>query len=146
MKSWKRWLFILVLGAMTVGLVACEKPKKEGRLLVAEQEFVLRVDKENTFTIDARGKVRNVGDVDVKNVAVTGYCRSCDEIWIPGKWFVSDVEKMPEQKAKINYLPAGGEAKFNFVRVADMMLKSGQEPPGMPERLEVVIESFEVVE
>ena len=41
---------------------------------ISEQEFVLRQDTENTFTIDAKGKIKNIGDVDVKRVLVTGNC------------------------------------------------------------------------
>lgn len=146
MKLWDRWLFLLIIGGMIFCLVSCEKTKKEGKVIVSDQEFVMREDSETTFRIDARGKIRNVGDVDLKKVVVTGYCRSCGEIWIPGQWFVSDVEKLPEQKAEINYLPVGGESEFSFKRVADMMLTAGQEPPEMPEKLEVVVESFEIVE
>jgi NMD protein affecting ribosome stability and mRNA decay len=153
MKSRDRWVFLIVMGVMLFGLVSCEKAKKEGKVVVTDQEFVLREDKTSAFTdktnpvtIDAQGKIRNMGDVAVKNVVVTGYCRSCGEEWIPGKWFVSDVEKLPEQKDVINYLAVGEEAKFKFIRVADMLLTAGQEAPLLPEGLEIVIESFEVVE
>ena len=142
-----RQLSILALSVVIgICLVSCEK-KKQGKVVIAEQEFTMQEDKENTFRIDARGKIRNVGEVDVKNVVVTGYCRSCGEEWIPGKWFVSsDAEKLPEQKAVINFLPAGGESEFSFMRVADMLLTAGQSPPELPEKMEVVIESFEIVE
>ncbi len=137
-------LFLIVL--LSLCLVSCEK-KKQGKVIVSEQEFVLRQDKENQFTIDASGKIRNVGEVDVKKVVVTGYCRSCSELWIVGQWVISpDVEKMPNQKDIISYIAVGNEASFSFQEVADLLLRADQEPPKLPEKLEIVIESFETVE
>ena len=97
-------IFIVVLIIMlSLFTVSCEK-KKQAKVIITEQEFVLRQDKKNSFTIDAKGKIKNVGEVDVKKVVITGYCRSCGEEWIPGKWFVSGVEKMPDQKDTISYI------------------------------------------
>ncbi|MDA3895472.1 MAG: hypothetical protein PF482_04920, partial [Desulfobacteraceae bacterium] len=94
--------------AVSFGLLSCSE-KKEGKVIVTESEFVVRQDNEKAFVIDAKGKVKNVGDVDVKQLVVTGYCRSCGELINPGNWFVSDVEKNPEQKDIISYLAAGAE-------------------------------------
>ena len=82
MKLCSRFLiltFCLMIFALC--LTSCEKKKKEGKLIISEQEFSLRQDTKNTFTIDAKGKIKNVGDVDVKKVLVTGYCRSCTGLW-----------------------------------------------------------------
>jgi len=125
--------------------VSCEK-KKQAKVIITEQEFVLRQDKKNSFTIDAKGKIKNVGEVDVKKVVITGYCRSCGEEWIPGKWFVSGVEKMPDQKDTISYIAVGNEESFSFKGITDLLLVAGQKSPEMPEKIEVVIESFETVE
>ena len=135
-------VIITMLGLLTV---SCEK-KKQAKVIITEQEFVLRQDKKNSFTIDAKGKIKNVGEVDVKKVIITGYCRSCGEEWIPGKWFVSGVEKMPDQKDIISYIAVGNEESFSFKGITDLLLASGQKSPEMPEKLEVVIESFETVE
>ena len=71
MKNYQRYVVVLILSmVMTFCLVSCEK-KKQGKVVITEQEFVLRQDKENSFTIDARGKIKNVGDADVKRVVVT---------------------------------------------------------------------------
>jgi len=140
-------LIILCLLFMSLFLVACEKEKKQGKLVVSEQEFVMRQDTENTFTIDAKGKIKNVGDVDVKNVVVTGYCRSCPGLWGVGQWQTSpDLERMPQQKDTINYIAAGGEDSFSFTEVADYLLTADRKTPELPEKLEAVIESFETVE
>jgi hypothetical protein len=73
---------------LAASLFNCGKPK-EGKVIVSDQEFSIRQDsnyKHNWF-VDAKGKVKNVGDSDVKNVEVTGYCLSCGEELIIGKWF-----------------------------------------------------------
>jgi hypothetical protein len=53
---------------------------------------------------------------------------------------------MPQQTATISFIPAGGEESFSFTEVADYLLVAGQKtPPGLPEKLEIVIESYEIV-
>lgn len=149
MKSYHRFfLLISCLSIFLFCLVSCEKKKQEAKLIITEQAFVLRQDTENTFTIDAKGKIRNVGNVDVKKVLVTGHCRSCTGLWGVGQWQASpDIDKMPQQTDIISYLPAGGEESFHFTEVADYLLVAGQtKPPEMPEKLEITIASFEVVE
>lgn len=140
-------LMLPLLLLVCISLVACEKEKKQGKLLVSQQEFVIRQDTENTFTIDAKGKIKNVGDVDVKNVLVTGLCRSCSGAWGVGQWQASpDIDRMPQQTDTINYIPAGGEESFSFTEVADYLYAADRKKPELPEKLEVVIESFETVE
>nr|MDA3896527.1 hypothetical protein [Desulfobacteraceae bacterium] len=88
----------------------------------------------------------NVGDVDVKQLVVTGYCRSCGELINPGNWFVSDIEKTPEQKDTISYLAAGAEEEFNVRGVAFIYNMVPEMPETTPENMEVIIESFVVVD
>lgn len=135
------WLFIACLL-----IVSCSQ-KKEGKVIVTEQAFSIRQDAEYNWVIDARGKIKNVGDVDVKKVVVTGYCRSCSEIWNAGIWVVSnDVDKLPEQKDVISFLATGEEKEFSFKEVAFFFRPGGPGPEGMmPEELEVVVLSFETV-
>ena len=141
------FLLVCCVSIVIVCLAACEKEKKQAKLIITEQEFFLRQDTENTFTIDARGKIKNVGDVDVKRVVVTGYCRSCTGLWGVGQWQTSpDIDRMPQQMDTISYLPAGVEESFSFTEVADYLLVAGEKQPEMPEKLEAVIESFEIVE
>jgi hypothetical protein len=80
-------------------------------------------------------------------VVVTGNCLSCTGLWGVGQWQTSpDIDKMPQQKDTISYIPAGGEESFSFTEVADYLLTAGETKPAMPEKLEVVIESFDIVE
>ena len=129
---------------LALGLIACEK-KKEGKVIVTEKEFALRKDGTLSYSLDVRGKVKNIGEVDVKKVVVTGYCRSCGEMVLIGSWFVSDLEKTPDQKDTISYLTVGGEEAFSFQGIAFWYGKAGEKPQGIPEKLEIVIESFETV-
>ncbi len=138
-------LFLIVLTALC--LLSCAE-KKEGNVIVTEQEFSIRQDAEYNWVIDAKGKIRNVGEVDVKKVVVTGYCRSCSEIWSAGIWLTSNnVEKSSEQQDIISYLTVGDEEVFSFKELAFFFRPGGPGPEGlMPENLEIVIESFEVVD
>lgn len=138
-------LFVWVALIAGIFCVSCGG-KKEGKVVVSEQSFFIRHDDKINWVIDAKGKIRNVGDVDVKKVVVTGYCRSCGEILTAGIWFVSNVEKTGDQKDVISYLAAGDEAEFSIKEIAFYFNQSGQGPEGLPENLEVVVESFDVVE
>ncbi len=141
-----RFALFLLAGFVVLALAGCSKEKKVAKVIITDHEFMIRQDSDHSFVIDAKGKVKNVGQVDVKNVVITGYCRSCSEILVNGQWFVSDVEKTKEQKAVIPYLPVGAEEDFQFTGVAFLMDQSGKKPEGLPEKLEIVIENFEPVE
>jgi hypothetical protein len=137
------WVFIILI-MLSLTIIACEE-KKEGKVIVTESEFVMRPDSEKAYVIDAIGKVKNVGEVDVKKIVVTGFCRSCIEMIKPGYWFVSGAEKTSEQKDIISYLAVGAEETFSFKEVAFMYNMVSEKPELMPEKLEVVVESFETV-
>ena len=146
MMACRRFTVFCVVLCLSVSMVSCEKKKQEGKVVVSAQEFVLRQDKENSYIIDAKGKIKNSGEVDLKNVVVTGECKSCSAIWTIGIWTVSGTEKWPYQKDTIGYLPAGKEAEFQFKSVADFAGRPGEPAPKMPDQLGVVVESFETVE
>lgn len=148
MKLFRRFvIFIFCLIVSVSFLTSCEKKKKEGKLIVSKHAFSARQDTENTFTIDCKGVIKNVGDVDVKGVVVTAFCRSCNDRWGVGNWQTSsDIARMPQQMDTISYIAAGAEEPFEFTEVADYLLTDGETKPGLPEKLEVVIQSFDVVE
>lgn len=146
MTSFGRQMIILIFCFMVaISLFGCGKPK-EGKVIISNQEFSIRKDSEHNWVIDVRGKVKNIGDADVKNVVVTGYCQSCGEVLISGAWFVSNIDKMPYQKDTIAYLPAGAEEEFSFKEVAFLMDQSGKTPEKMPDKMECKILSFETVQ
>ena len=127
------------------------KTEKKGKVVVSNVEYSVRQthgthgEHGNSFVIDAKGKIKNVGDVDVKKVVVTGYCRSCTLAFTSQQWFTSDCDKTPTQKDTINYLSAGAEEEFNFDEIA-FYFTYETAPPELPEKMDIVIESFDVVE
>lgn len=144
MKFAKSNWFFIILMLICLSAISC-KEKEEGKVVLTESEFVVRRDNEKAFVIDARGKIKNVGDVDVKQVVVTGYCRSCGILINPGNWFISEYEKTPDQKDTISYLAVGAEEEFSFKGVAFIYNMVPEIPETIPEKMEVVIESFETV-
>jgi hypothetical protein len=132
---------------LAVSLVNCGKPK-EGKVIISDHEFSIQQDSKykRNWVIDAKGKVKNVGDADVKNVVVTGYCESCGEAVIIGEWFISDIKKMPNQMDTIAYLPVGAEEEFSFTEVALMINQSEKTPDKMPDKMVCKILSFETVQ
>ncbi len=144
MRSFLTFSILAFTGIFSLCLIACEK-KKQAEIIITDQEFFLRQDKEHSFVVDARGKIRNVGEVDVKNVVVTGDCESCSDIWVVDQWLVSVAEKVPQQKDMIRYLSVGEEAEFSFKEIANMYRQSSGSP-ALPDQLKIVIESFETVD
>ena len=146
MKFNTRLVSALALAVMMcIGLSACAK-KKEGKVEVTDQQFTIRKDGDFNWTIDATGKIRNSGEVDLKNVVVTAYCRSCGEVLTSGTWYISDVPKTSEQQDTINFLAVGAEETFSFREVAFYFNRSRVAPEALPEKIEVVVESFETAE
>jgi hypothetical protein len=145
LKSFYRFFCLTFsLSLLVLCLISCEK--KQGMVEVTESKFIIKQESEKIFTIEATGKIKNTGEVDVKNVVVTGKCLSCSGRWGVGEWQNSpDIDRTPNQKDTISYIPAGGEAPFSFKDVASFLLAADQKPPAMPEKMEVVIVSFETV-
>ena len=128
----------------SICLFSCEKPK-QGKVVVSEYDFYIERVTKTGFELCAKGKVKNIGDVDVKKVAVTGNCLSCSEIIrYDGSWIYSlDTKKTAEQQPVINYIPIGEEKEFIISNIAYCGTSSGQPPENFPEQVEVVIVSFE---
>lgn len=144
MPAFRNFLIISLAMILVLSLLSCEK-EKHAEVIITEQEFVLRRDKEHSYVVDAKGKIRNVGEVDIKNVVVTGDCPSCSDVWVVDQWLVSVAEKMPDQKAVIRYLAVGEEAIFSFKELANMYRQSGDDPE-LPDQLNIVVESFETAD
>jgi hypothetical protein len=143
MKKFVRWTGP-VLCALVVGFLflACEK-KPEGKVQVIEADYYMVMDGSYSLSLNAKGKIRNIGEVDVRNVVVTGDCISCGEVIMSGQWFVSRLEeKRDDQKYVIPYLAVGGTADFDFQGIAYYYLKDGQKPDTIPGQIDVYIESL----
>ncbi len=133
-----------LLMVLSVCLFSCEKPK-QGKVVVSEYDFYIERVTKTGFELCAKGKVKNVGEVDVKNVAVTGNCLSCTEVYrYDGSWInPPDTVKGADQQPVINYIPIGKEEKFIIKNIAYAPVKLKQSPKEIPEKLEVVVVSFE---
>lgn len=132
-----------------VCLFACNNAEKKetiGRTIISDVEYNIRQTHENSYVLDARGKIRNVGEVDLKNVVITGYCKSCILEFTSQHWFTSDCDKTENQKDAISYLPVGAEEEFSFEEIAFYFTHVQTPPEKMPEEIEVVVESFDPVE
>ena len=168
MNNYSRWT-ILIFGLLicVFCFVACEKTSKvEGKLEVSEREYILSQFSDNGWSIDAKGKIKNIGEVDVKRVVVTGTCKSCIDVWTPQKWFnyaqntdivSSDKEIVVEnigealaedssfdQKDIISFIAVGKEEPFSFIEFAYFYAQNSNQKPEMPseEELDIIIESF----
>jgi len=130
--------------ALSVCLFSCEKPK-QGKVIVSEYNFYIERVTETGFELCATGKVKNVGEVDVKKVAVTANCLSCIEVigYDKGWTHSPDMEKTAEQQPVINYIPIGAEEEFSIENIAYAGTRSKQPPENIPEQLEVIVVSFE---
>lgn len=138
-------VLILCTLILCLCLVSCQK-KKEGEVIVTEKEYYMVMDGNYSLSLNAKGKIRNIGEVDIRNVVVTGDCKSCGEAMIGGQWFVNrGIEKRGDQKSVIPYLAVGAEANFDFQGIAYYYLKDGEKPEDIPDQLDVYIESFESV-
>jgi hypothetical protein len=132
------FLFIFVCSCF----LSCQKPK-EAKVIVTDKEFAIERVTERGFEVTAKGKIQNIGEVDVKNIVVTGHCPSCGEIILHGEWFISDIEKASDEQDVINYLAVGQKSDFSFTGVAMYVSSDKQAPQFMPEKLEIKIVSFE---
>jgi hypothetical protein len=135
----------------TVLLCCCvfscgKKEEKTASFDFLESEFTIKQTHEQSYVLDARGKIRNSSPYDVRNVVVTGYCQSCVLEFTARAWFVSDTEKMPNQVARIGYLAAGATQDFRFDDVAFYFTHDKQPPDHIPERIQMAVESYEILE
>ena len=144
-------LYVFCLLVAGVCLCSCSKPpvKKAdpASLVISKVEYSIReTHKNNSYVLDVKGKIKNTGKLDVKNVVVTGYCKSCVLEFTSHKWFISDCAKTPNQKDIIASLPAGAETSFSFEEVAFYFSSEKKPPEKIPEKIDVVVESFDTVE
>ncbi len=135
------WCLLMVL---SVCLFSCEKPK-QGKVVVSEYDLSIKAVTKTGFELSAKGKIKNVGEVDVKKVAITANCLSCSEImgYDTGWFHTPGMEKTAEQQPVIKYIPIGAEKEFTIEAIAFAGSSSRQPPENFPEQLEVIVVSFE---
>lgn len=147
MNCFARILILVCTFLFSVSFTSCgKKEEKVGKLAVTEKTFQIENDGNYSDSLNVKGKIRNIGSCDVKNIIVVGACKSCSESMISGNWFVTQDVKTEDQKAVIPYLPAGAEKDFSFKDIAFFYHKSGEKPQKFPDGLEVFVETFETVQ
>jgi DNA-directed RNA polymerase subunit N (RpoN/RPB10) len=121
---------------LSVRLFSCEKPK-QGKVIVSEYDFYTERVTKTGFELCAKGKVKNVGEVDVKTVAITGNCLSCIDVYkYDGSWInPPDTGKSAEQQPVISYIPIGEEKEFIIKNIAYAPTQLNQLPKEIPEKL-----------
>jgi len=129
---------------LSVCLFSCEKPK-QGKVVVSEYDFYIERVTKTGFELCAKGKVKNVGEVNLKKIVVTANCLSCTELIGYDKGWIHSpgMEKTAEQQPIINYIPIGEEREFVIKTIAYAGTSSRQPPENIPEQLEVIVVSFE---
>jgi hypothetical protein len=144
----RRFISLLALSVfLSFGVFSCaEKEEKKASFEFSETEFNVRQSHEQSYVLDARGKIRNASPHDVKNLVVTAHCRSCVLNFTARAWFISGTEKTANQVAKIGYLAAGAAVDFNFEEVAFYFTHEKSKPDYIPDNIEIVVESYEIVE
>ncbi len=60
-------LFLVFCILLICGVCAC-KEEKECKVVVTETEYVLEHNGNYTFSLNAKGKVKNIGEVDLKKL------------------------------------------------------------------------------
>jgi len=137
---------LLIVCFCLPGCKDTSKVENAGKVIAHDVEYSIRQTHKNSYVVDVVGKIRNIGDVDVKKVVVTGFCKSCVLEFTGHRWFTSDIEKTDNQKDIISYLSVGAEEKFSFEEVAFYITHEKNPPENLPENIEVVITSFEAVD
>ncbi len=130
---------------LVICLAGC-KDLKKGEVVIENYKYVAHQVSKHCWEVNAEGTIKNIGKYDVKNVVVTGYCRSCQLKVIEGVWFTNDIPKAPDEKAIISYLTPGAEAPFSFNSIAVILTKDKPSDSELPEKMEVVIASFDTVQ
>jgi|GEM_PF-2368593 len=134
----------MIVAAGMFSLTGCGGDPPEPELLITNESFSIDMATERQYAVKATGTVRNVGDVDVRDLVITGGCPSCSPTYRHGQWYLSEREKADEEMAVIRYLGAGEQADFEVMGVAYFPTGGGEGPDEMPDEMEVYIMSYEV--
>ena len=136
--------FSMAASAVVLLFAGCPGKTPEPELEIVNESFEIEWFSRERYTVTAAGSVRNVGDVDVENLVISGGCPSCGSSFRQGYWYEPAREKINEEKALIHRLPAGSQADFAFSGLSYYPTGGGDSPDEMPEELEIYIKSYEL--
>ena len=134
----------MVMAIGILSLTSCGGDPPEPELLITNESFSIAMATERQYAVKATGTVRNVGEVDVRDLVITGGCPSCSPTYRHGQWYLSEREKADEETAVIRFLGAGEQADFEIIGVAYYPTGGGEGPKEMPDEMEVYIMSYNV--
>lgn len=136
--------FLIAASAAVLLSAGCPGKTPEPELEIVNEAFAIEWFSRERYTVTAAGSVRNVGEVDVENLVISGGCPSCGSSFRQGYWYEPVRDKIDEEKAVIHRLPAGAQADFAFSGLSYFPTGGGDSPDEMPGDLEVYIMSYEV--
>jgi len=133
---------LLLVGALTV-FPGCGGEPEEPEFVISDENFEIFQDGRHVYGVKVTGTIRNVGNVDVSDVVLTGECPSCSTSIRDGQWFLMEF-KRDEQKDFIRFLGRGERQDFSFEGLAYYRTGGGDPPDEMPGDVRVVVESYEI--
>ena len=136
--------FWMAASAAVLLFTGCPGKTPEPELEIVNETFAIEWFSRGRYTVTAAGSVRNVGEVDVENLVISGGCPSCDSAFRQGHWYEPPRDKIDEENAVIHRLPAGAQADFAFSGLSYFPTGGGDAPDEIPEGLEIYIMSYEV--
>jgi hypothetical protein len=142
--------FNLVIGCLLLmGVVlvfsGCGGEAPRAELDISNIEYSIVEESKRVYSVKANGTIRNVGNVDLRDVVVTGNCSSCVPAFRQQTWYLTKVDqKTDDQKDLIRFLGKGERANFEFKGLAYFGTVGGDIPTVLPDGLEVSVLSYEI--
>ncbi len=133
---------LLLVGAVW-SLPGCGGEPEEAALDVSNLEYTIVQEGRHLHSVKVTGTLRNVGNVDVSDVVLTGDCPSCVGSVRAGSWFLTDHQKADAQSDVIRFLGRGERSNFEFQGLAYYSTGGGAEPPDeLPAELNVYVDTY----
>ena len=135
----------LLLGGVVLFFSGCGGEPQEAELEVSNLEYTIVQEGRHLHSVKVTGSLRNVGNVDVSDVLLTGDCPSCVGSVRAGNWFLTDHQKADAQSDVIRFLGRGERSNFEFQGLAYYSTGGGAElPDAVPADLNVYVETYTI--
>lgn len=135
----------LLLGSVVLSFSGCGGEPEEAELRVSDLEYAIVQEGRHLHSVKVTGTIRNVGNVDVSDVVLTGDCPSCVGSVRAGSWFLTDHQKADAQSDVIRFLGQGERRNFEFQGLAYYSTGGGAElPDALPADLNVYVDTYAI--
>lgn len=134
---------LLLMGIVLV-FFGCGGENQEAEFVISNTEFSIVDEGKRVYTVKATGTIRNIGNVDVRDLVISGDCPSCTQAYRQHGWYLTAVEKTEDQKDTIRFLGKGERTNFEFKGLAFFSAPGGASPTEMPDELSVHVLSYEI--